>query len=307
MTNKNQIDGKAGPFRGAMTAIVTPYEPEGQIDHQALAALTRWQVESGINGIVPAGTTGEGATMTDDEHRAVVETVVRAAAGKVPVIAGCGTNDTRRTVEAACRVAEAGADALLVVTPYYNKPNRSGMIAHYRKVAEATSLPVVVYNVPGRTAQNLGADLILELATIPGVVAVKEASGSLDQIGAILAGRPSGPSVLSGDDSLCLPTLALGADGIISVVGNEAPGDLSRMVQAALNGDLDTAREIHYRLLPLMNANFIETNPVPVKTALSILGRCGGLLRAPLGPPQESTVDSLHQALRHAGLLEAVR
>jgi 4-hydroxy-tetrahydrodipicolinate synthase len=289
-------------WSGAMTAIVTPFREDGEVDHEALAALAAWQVDQGIRGLVPAGTTGEGATLADQEHQAVVRTVVEAVDGRVPVIAGCGSNDTVRTVDAARRVEAAGADGLLVVSPYYNKPNRSGMVEHYRVVSEATGLPVVVYNVPGRTAQNLGADLILELAGIPGIVAVKEASGDLDQIATILNGRPESLAVLSGDDPLCLPTLALGADGIISVVSNEAPMEMSRMVAAALQGDFKSARELHYRLLPLMRANFIETNPVPVKTAMEILGRCPGRLRAPLGPPEEATRATLSRILAATGL-----
>ena len=293
-------------WSGAMTAIVTPFREDGEVDHEALAGLVNWQIDQGIDGLVPAGTTGEGATLADMEHQAVVRTVVEAAAGRVPVIAGCGSNDTARTVDAARRVEAAGADGLLVVSPYYNKPNRSGMLEHYRSVAEATGLPVVVYNVPGRTAQNLGAEWILELAEIPGIAAVKEASGDLDQIATILDRRPLSLAVLSGDDLLCLPTLALGADGVISVVSNEAPGEMARMVAAALKGDFPSARELHYRLLPLMRANFTETNPVPVKTAMEILGRCRGGLRSPLGSPEAGTRAVLQQALAAAGL-ETVR
>lgn len=284
-------------LRGAMTALVTPFAEDGGLDVAALEALTRWQVERGIHGLVPCGTTGEGATLTDDEHRRVIETVVRTAAGRVPVLAGCGSNDTRRTVVAARRAAEAGADALLVVSPYYNKPNRSGMIRHYEEVAGATGLPLVVYNVPGRTGQDLGAELILELAKIPGIVAVKEASANLDQVATILAGRPQGFSVLSGDDPLVLPTIALGADGVISVVSNEAPREMARLVRAALEGDLAEARALHYRLLPLMRANFLESNPVPVKTVLELMGRCAGHLRAPLGPPSAATRKRLEAVL----------
>ncbi len=289
-------------LRGAMTAIVTPFDDRGAVDGESLAGLARWQVDSGIHGLVPCGTTGEGATLDDDEHHRVIATVVEAAGGKVPVVAGCGSNDTRRTVEAARRAAAAGADALLVVTPYYNKPNRSGMIEHYRAVAEATGLPVVLYNVPGRTGQNVGADLCLELAEIPHVCAVKEASGDLDQIASILQHRPAGFSVLSGDDALALPTMSLGADGIISVVSNEAPGEMARLIDAALGGDYSTAREIHFRLLPLMRANFVESNPVPVKTAMAMLGRCGERLRPPLGSPTAGTREALRIALGRAGL-----
>ena len=290
-------------LRGAMTALVTPFDDEGGLDDKALRALVEWQVESGIHGLVPCGTTGEGATLTADEHRRVIETVVEASGGRVPVVAGCGTNDTRRTVEGSKRAAEAGADALLVVTPYYNKPNRSGMIAHYRAVTEAVALPVMVYNVPSRTGQNLGSELVLALAEVPGVVAVKEASGDLDQIASILAGRPEGFALLSGDDPLALATVAIGGDGVISVVSNEAPAEMSAMITSALEGDFVRARELHYRLLPLMRANFVETNPVPVKTAMALLGRCGGDLRAPLGPPDDASRETLRGALRAARLM----
>jgi len=297
--------GDKGTWRGAMTAIVTPFQPDGAVDHPALAGLVRWQVDSGIHALVPCGTTGEGATLTEQEHAEVLSTVVAAAAGRVPVIAGCGSNDTRRTVEGAKRAADAGADALLVVTPYYNKPNRSGMLAHFEAVARATSLPVVVYNVPGRTGQNLGAELTLELAALPGIAGVKEASGSLEQIAEILERRPQGFAVLSGDDALALPTLALGAEGVISVVSNAAPADMSRLCERALAGDYAGAREIHFRLLDLMRANFVESNPVPVKSALELLGRCASRVRPPLGPPTPATLERLRRALDRAGLVGA--
>jgi len=285
-----------------MTALVTPFDGAGGVDRKALAGLARWQVDSGVEGLVPCGTTGEGATLDEDEQEAVVAVVVEAADGRVPVVAGCGSNDTRRTVAAARRAARAGADGLLVVSPYYNKPNRSGMVAHYRAVAEATDLPIMVYNVPGRTGQNLGAEWILELAEIDGVAAVKEASGDLDQIASVLRHRPEGLTVLSGDDALALPTIALGAEGLVSVVSNEAPAETSEMIRAARRGDLAAARERHYRLLPLMRANFAESNPVPVKAAMEILGRCSGAVRAPLGPPSEATRERVKAAMAEAGL-----
>jgi 4-hydroxy-tetrahydrodipicolinate synthase len=290
-----------------MTALVTPFGPDGGLDLRALEAIVRWQIERGIHGLVPCGTTGEGATLDADEHRAVVATVVSAAAGRVPVVAGCGTNDTRRTLEAVRRAEQAGADALLVVTPYYNKPNRSGMLAHYAAVCDATRLPVVVYNVPGRTGQNLGAEAILELAALRGIAGVKEASGSLDQLGAVIERRPPGFAVLSGDDSLALPGIALGADGVISVVSNEAPGEMAALVGAAAGGELAEARALHYRLLPLMRANFIESNPVPVKAAMALLGRSSPALRPPLGPPSEATLHAVRQALEAARVMEPVR
>jgi len=293
---------KAPVLRGAMTAVVTPFAADGALDRPALERIVRWQVSRGIHGLVPCGTTGEGATLTDSEHRQVIETVVRTVERRVPVVAGCGSNDTRRTLEAARRAADAGADALLVVTPYYNKPNRSGMIGHYRSVAESVGLPVVVYNVPGRTGQNLGAELILELAQIPGVVGVKEASGDLQQIADVLALRPAGFAVLSGDDALALPTMALGADGVISVASNEAPAEMAGMIDAASEGDYPRAREIHYRLRALMQANFVESNPVPVKTAMALLGFCEEALRPPLGPPTEGTRSLMRDVLEESGL-----
>jgi 4-hydroxy-tetrahydrodipicolinate synthase len=296
------VSDKTKRLRGAITALITPHRDDGSVDFDALDRLARWQVDSGIDGLAPCGTTGEGATLDDAEHRDVIETVVRAASGKVPVVAGCGSNDTRKTVAAARRSAKAGADALLVVSPYYNKPNRTGILGHYRAVAEATDLPVVVYNVPGRTGQDLGARLILELTEIPGIAAVKEASADLDQMATILRDRPTGFAVLSGDDPLAVPAVALGADGVISVVANEAPAETTRMIGAALDGDLPEARRLHYRLLALMRANFLETNPVPVKTALHLLGRCGPALRPPLGPPAPATIERLREVLLEAGI-----
>jgi 4-hydroxy-tetrahydrodipicolinate synthase len=295
---------EANDLRGAMTALITPFDSRGRVDVESLDALVRWQVESGIHGIVPCGTTGEGATLDPEEHARVVETVVAASGGRVPVIAGCGSNDTRRTVAAARRAEKAGANALLVVTPYYNKPNRTGMLQHYRAVCEATPLPVVVYNVPGRTGQDIGAALILELAALDGVIGVKEASGDLDRIATLVRDRPEPFAVLSGDDPLALPAVAMGAEGVISVVSNEAPAEMAAMVEAALEGDIVAARRIHYRLLELMRANFVETNPVPVKTAMKILGRCGGELRLPLGAPAEETAGILAGALAAAGLVK---
>ncbi len=294
--------GSGVVLRGAMTALVTPFDEDGNVDVKALERIVRRQVSLGIHGLVPCGTTGEGATLSDEEHRQVIETVVRSAAGRVPVVAGCGSNDTRRTVAAAARAADAGADALLVVTPYYNKPNRSGMIGHYETVTGATALPVVVYNVPGRTGQNLAPDLVLELARIRGIVGVKEASGDLEQIATILQARPPGFCVLSGDDSRVLPSMALGADGVISVASNQAPAEMAALVDAALAGDFATAREIHFRLLDLMRTNFCESNPVPVKVAMGLLGLCHERTRPPLGPPSDETRAAIQRALSNAAV-----
>ena len=293
-------------FRGAMTAIVTPFREDGALDLPSLEALVAWQIADGIHGLVPCGTTGEGATLAPEEHALVIETTVRIAAGRVPVLAGCGTNDTKTTIRGAERAAKAGASGLLVVTPYYNKPNRSGMLAHFGAIARAVALPIVAYNVPGRTGQNLGVDQTLALAGIPGVVGIKEAAGNLEQLAAIVAGRPAHFAVLTGDDALALPAVALGADGVISVVSNEAPRLMSEMMQAALDGDFDRGRVIHYLLRPLMNANFAESNPVPAKVALALMGRCGETVRSPLGPAEAGTRKLIDEALRHAGLFEAV-
>lgn len=303
------MTGLAAPraLHGALTALVTPFREDGEVDLATFKALVRWQVESGIDGLVPCGTTGEGATLLSEEQDSLVAAAVDAAEGRVPVVAGCGTNDTRRTLELARRAAAAGADALLVVTPYYNKPNRSGMLAHYRAICESVDRPVIVYNVPGRTGQNVGADLVLELAEIPGIAGVKEASGSLEQIASILDRRRSGFAVLSGDDALALPALALGADGLISVVSNEAPTETAAMVRAALAGDFESARAMHFRLLGLMRANFVETSPVPVKTAMALLGRCEATIRPPLGPAEPSTRQAMRAALEKAGILGADR
>lgn len=297
------MSGKSVALRGAMTAVVTPFAEDGSVDVAAFTKFLAWQIDSGIHGLVPCGTTGEGATLRPEEHALVIETAVRVAQGRVPVIAGCGTNDTRTTIAGAERAAKAGADALLVVTPYYNKPNRSGMIAHFAAVASATGLPVVAYNVPGRTGQNVSAELTLVLAEIPGVVGIKEAAANLEQLASIVERCPKGFTVLTGDDALALPAVALGATGVISVVSNEAPRMMAEMMDAALGGDFARARTLHYRLLPLMRANFVESNPVPVKTALARLGRCSEAVRPPLGPPEDGTRRVVDDALSRAGLL----
>lgn len=287
---------------GAMTALVTPFDAAGRIDEEALGRLVERQIREGIDGLVPCGTTGEAATLTDEEHARVVRCVVERTAGRVPVVAGCGSNSTRKACALVEAAREAGADAVLVVSPYYNKPNRSGLRAHYEQVARAAGLPVVVYNVPGRTGQNLGATRILELATLPGIVGVKEAAADVEQMAEILEHRPPGFAVLSGDDALVLPEVALGADGAISVVSNEDPGGMAELVRETRAGNLARAREIHFRLLPLMRANFVESNPVPVKTAMRLLGLCGDTLRAPLGPAEGPTREALSAALSLAGL-----
>jgi 4-hydroxy-tetrahydrodipicolinate synthase len=290
-------------YRGTAVAMVTPFKADGSVDEDALARHVTWLIEGGVETLVPCGTTGESATLTAEEQRRVIALTVKAARGRAAVMAGAGANDTREAAARARAAAEAGADAILSVSPYYNKPTPSGLRAHYEAIAKAAALPVFVYNVPGRTGSNVRPDTLFRLAEIENVVGVKEASGDIEQVMTIIERRPAGFLVLSGDDALTLPILALGGDGIVSVVANEAPDLMSRMVRAALAGDMGVARELHYRLLPLMQANFVESNPIPVKTALELLGRMPAHFRLPLVPMSEQGVVTLRAALGRAGLL----
>ncbi len=291
-------------FRGVGVALVTPFTESGGIDFDALQRHVECQVEGGVQVLVPCGTTGESVTMTASEQAQVIEATVRAAAGRTLVMAGAGTNNTADGINLAKAARDAGADAILSVSPCYNKPSQAGLIRHYQALAEASGLPTFIYNVPGRTSSNVEASTVLELAKVDNINGVKEASGNLEQAMVILRDRPEGFLVLSGDDSLALPLIAAGADGVISVVANEAPAQMTKLVEAALAGDFATARDIHYRLLPLMQANFIETNPVPVKAALEMMGKSKAHYRLPLVPLGEQNRAPLEQALRGAGLLE---
>lgn len=298
-------DGAA--FRGVGPALVTPMRADGSVDFFALADHVEWVLQAGVDVLVPCGTTGESATLSAAEQAEVIARVVEIAAGRVPVLAGAGGNDTRRVAALAAAAVEAGADGILSVTPYYNKPTLDGLVAHYRVVGEAADRPLFVYNVPGRTGLNVPAEGTLRIAReVPQVVGVKEASGDLAQITTILAKRPAGFVVLSGDDELTLPVLALGGDGVVSVVANEAPGLMARLVAAARAGAWDEARVVHGRLLRLMRANFVATNPVPVKTALELMGRAPAHFRLPLVPlaPRDPARAALREALEEAGLIE---
>ncbi len=295
-------------FSGVFTALITPFTEAGALDEPALRRLVKRQIDGGVAGLVPCGTTGEAVTLDPDEHERVVAVTAEAARASgraVRVIAGCGSNDTRKAQKLAERCRKAGADALLVVTPYYNKPTPRGLVEHFRAVADAGRLPVVAYNVPGRTGLNMLPDTVLALAEDPRFVGVKEASGSLDQACEILRARPSGFSVLSGEDSLAIPMIACGADGVIAVVSNEAPRAYSDLIRAGLAGDRDGAAALQARLFPLMRANFRESNPIPVKWAMQRLGLCGGALRLPLVPLSASHHAVLEEALKAAGLLDA--
>jgi len=288
---------------GCGTALVTPFQADGSIDEAALRALVDWQIDEGIHFLVPCGSTGEAATMTLDEQRRVVEIVVSQAKGRVPICAGAGSNDTKKAIELSRTMRDAGATHLLHTSPMYNKPPQRGIIAHYRAIADATDLPIVVYNVPGRTGSNVEAKTTLELAKIPGIAAVKEASGSIGQIADIIRGRDAVFSVLSGDDELTLPVMALGGDGIVSVISNATPKPLAQLCEKMRAGDLAGAREIHMRLLPWMRAAFIESNPLPVKAALAMMGKIQNVLRSPLVPLDDSKGAAVRDALRTAGAL----
>lgn len=294
-------------LKGCATALVTPFKRDGRVDEERYVALVERQVEGGVRLLVPCGTTGESATMTEEEDRRVIElTIERAHRLGARVIAGTGSNSTNAAVEYSRAAKDAGADAVLVVAPFYNKPTQSGLYAHFRAVAEAVHpLPVVVYNVPGRTSSNISAQTALKLARdVENVCAVKEASGNLSQIMEILRERPRGFRVLSGDDAVTLPLMALGADGVISVVSNEAPALMAELVNLALEGRWDEARARHFHLLPLMEANFIESSPGPVKAAMALMGLLEENLRLPLVPVEEKTRETLRRILTDAGLLK---
>jgi len=270
-------------FKGVFPAIITPFKEDLSLDEEGLKRNIEYLNKTGIAGIVPCGTTGESATLTFEEHKKVVEIAVDCS--KVPVIAGTGSNNTREALELTCHAADAGANAALMITPYYNKPNDRGMFEHFRTVAEKCNIPIVLYNVPKRTGIDLKPELVSKLSKVKNIVAIKEASGSLSQVSQIIEQtRGSSFSVLSGDDDLTLPCMALGATGVVSVVANVAPKRTVAMVKAMAEGDLEKARSLHYELAPLVRAMFLETNPIPVKTAQNLLGLAAGPLRLPLAP-----------------------
>ncbi len=267
---------------GAFVAIVTPFTKDNEVDYAALEKLVEWQIESGISGIVPCGTTGESVSLSNDEYEKVISTVVKKVNGRVPVIGGAGGNNTAKTIELVKMVANAGADAILSVCPYYNKPMQEGLYQHFKAIADLSDLPVVLYNVPGRTGVNMLPQTTLRLATHANIIAVKEASANLIQVMEIIKNRPEGFKVLSGDDQLAMHLIASGGDGVISVVANQVPGDFSSLIKAALAGNFEQARKLQYKLLDLMNLNFIESSPIPVKTSLAMAGKIEEVFRLPL-------------------------
>jgi 4-hydroxy-tetrahydrodipicolinate synthase len=293
-------------LRGCATALVTPFTASGDVDEKRLRDLIEYQITGGIRLLVPCGTTGESATMTEEEDQLVIRTTVEAARGRAKVIAGTGSNATSAAIEGSKRARDLGADAVLVVAPYYNKPTQEGLYAHFGAIAGAVpGLPIVIYNVPGRTSSNISAQTALRLAQdFENIVAVKEASGNLSQIMEILRDRPEGFKVISGDDSLTLAIIALGGDGLISVASNEVPELMSRLVNTALDGDWKEARDLHYRLLSLMEVNFIESSPGPVKAAMAMMGLLEENFRLPLVPIQEKSRSRVREVLAEVGLLK---
>jgi 4-hydroxy-tetrahydrodipicolinate synthase len=288
-------------FSGSYVAIVTPFA-NGEVDYKTLEKLVGFHVENGIAGIVPCGTTGESATLSFDEHKAVIETVIKAAKGKVKVIAGTGSNNTIEAIRLTQFAEKAGADGALLISPYYNKPMQAGIYLHYKAVSCSTRIPIIIYNIQSRTGVNITPETIAKLAAdCPNVVAVKEASGSLDQMTQIRALAPK-IEILSGDDALTLPVLVIGGVGVVSVIANIVPRDVADMVNAFMKGDVKKAQELHYKMYPLVRALFMETNPIPVKTAMGLLGMCSPELRLPMSPMESANVERLKKALKEYGL-----
>ncbi|MDR0311693.1 MAG: 4-hydroxy-tetrahydrodipicolinate synthase [Acidobacteriota bacterium] len=290
-------------FHGCGTALVTPFQTNGAVDAKTLAALVDWQIEEGVHFLVPCGTTGESPTLNHDEYLLVVETVTRTANGRVPILAGAGGNDTAKVIALAAELKKLGVDGLLSVSPSYNKPSQEGICRHYRAVAESTDLPIIVYNVPGRTGANVVPDTLMRLGEIPNIAGVKEASGDIAQIGEICARAPEKFAVLSGDDLLTLPVIALGGCGVISVAANEVPGMMAKFITACLENRRDEAREWNRKLYPLMKVNFVEANPVPVKAALAMMGKINETCRLPLAPIADGGREKVAAALGALGLI----
>jgi len=290
--------------RGCGTALVTPFHQDGSIDETALRNLVAWQVESGIDFLIPCGTTGETPTLSHDEWLHVIDITIEVGAGRVPIVAGATSNSTQDAVEKAKEVASRpGVDVILTASPYYNKPTQEGQYRHFKAIAEAVEKPILLYNVPGRTGANIEPGTLARLAEVPNVVGVKEASGNITQIAEVLNAVPEHFSVFSGDDAITLPVIALGGVGIISVASNEIPAEMAAMTRAALNNDWTTARIIHRKYLPLMQANFIESNPLPVKAVLAMLGKIEEVYRLPLLPMRRDTRSKLQKVATEVGLI----
>ncbi len=289
-------------FKGSIVAIVTPFK-EGKVDEERYRELIDFQISNGTRAIVPCGTTGESATLSMEEHSRVIDIALEAVNGRVPVIAGAGGNNTKEAIQLSKHAKEAGADATLQVTPYYNKPTQEGLYQHFKAIAVAVPLPQVLYNVPGRTSVNMLPETVARLADLQEVVAIKEASGNLAQMAEILELAGDKITLLSGDDSVTLPVLALGGKGVISVIANIVPKDSADMIQAWEEGDVTKSRELFYKLLPLSKAMFFETNPIPVKTSLGLMGKINEEMRLPLAPMSSNNRERLIKALKNYGLI----
>jgi 4-hydroxy-tetrahydrodipicolinate synthase len=290
-------------IRGCGTALVTPFRDDGAVDETSLRQLVLFQIDEGIDFLVPCGSTGESAVLSTDEHLAIVDLVVKTAAGKVPVMAGAGGYNTAKVVDLAREVAGLGPDALLSVTPYYNKPTQEGLYRHFKAVAEAVSIPVILYNVPGRTGVNLLPDTVVRLAEIPNITGIKEASGNIDQISELAAKIPDGFQIISGDDANTIPILSLGGEGLISVVSNETPRWMSDLCRLCLGGDYAGGMKIHRKLFGLIRLNFIETSPIPVKSALAMMGKIRENYRLPLVPLKSENREKLRAELARLKLV----
>lgn len=290
-------------FHGAIVALVTPFQGD-QLDEQGLIDLIEFQIAGGTHGIVPCGTTGESATIDFDEHKRVIDLTVKTVNGRVPVVAGTGANNTLEAIELTESAKESGADAVLSVVPYYNKPSQEGLYLHFRRIAEAVDIPMFLYNVPGRTVVNMLPETVARLAEIDNIIGIKEASGSLEQISDVIRRCPEDFIVLSGDDFTAMPTVSIGGKGVISVISNVWPSAMSQMMEAALTGNDQRARELHYRMFELMKLMFCEPNPVPAKKGLELMGKIeSGLPRLPLAPMGGANLEKLQAAMRQAGLI----
>ncbi len=289
-------------FKGALSAIITPLR-DGAIDEPALRELIEWQIQNGVDGIVPCGSTGESATLSHPEHERVIKIAIEQTRKRVPVVSGTGSNSTAEAIRLTSFAREAGADGALLVSPYYNKPTQDGIVRHYRAIAQSVALPLLVYNIPGRTGSSVLPETLAQLADVPNIVGVKEASGSMDQACDIRRLCGERLTILSGDDSLTLPLIALGAKGVISVITNVMPRETHDLAQAALAGDFVRARELHYKMLPLMRALFLETNPIPVKYAVSLMGKCTAELRMPLTTMSPGPAEKLRGVMKELRLI----
>ena len=290
-------------FKGATVAIVTPFK-NGEVDYETLRSLVEFQIKHGTNAILPCGTTGESPTLDHQEHAKVIETCIDAAADRVPILAGTGSNSTKEAVDLTQHAAKVGASGALVVTPYYNKPTQKGLYQHFKAVADSVEIPIILYNIAGRTAMNIETDTVAKLASdCKNIIGVKEASGSLDQAQSVRLACGKDFLILSGDDALTLPIMSIGGSGVVSVLSNIVPADVVNVINAYNNGEIDKARELHFKLLPLAKSMFVETNPIPVKKAMEFLGLCQGETRLPLSEMDEKNIATVKKALEDYGIL----